>query len=73
MRIGDTVRMTEGPFFGMSGTVVKSSGRRAVLAVVFGTREVQIEIERDWTAAVTPRRRSTSHVENPKPNQRRTG
>lgn len=73
MRIGDTVRMTEGPFFGMCGTVVSSSGHRAVLAVVFGSRAVQVEIERKWTVAVTPRRRSSSRIENPKPNQRRTG
>jgi transcription antitermination factor NusG len=72
MRIGETVRITEGPFFGMRGNVLRSSGRRAVLAVVFGSREVQIEIERAWVVAATPRR-STSRIENPKPNQRRTG
>ena len=73
MRIGETVRMTEGPFFGMQGTVVRSSGRRVILAVVFGRREVQIETERTWVVAIAPRRRSTSRIENPKPSQRRTG
>ena len=73
MKVGDTVRMTEGPFPGMYGTVIISSGHRAVLAVVLGSREVQIEIVRDWIVEATPRRPSMSCVEDPKPNQRRSG
>ena len=73
MKIGETVRMTGGPFPGMYGTIVSSSRRSVVLAVVLGSREVQIEIERDWIVAATPRRRSISCIENPKPSQRRNG
>ncbi len=73
MRIGKTVRMTQGPFLGMHGTVVRSHGRRVVIAVVLGNREVQIEIERDWIEAAVPRRRSASHIENAKLIQRAAG
>ena len=73
MNIGETVRMTEGPFQGMHGTIVSSSRRRVVLAVVLVSREVQIEIEPDWIVAAMPRRRSASRIENPKLSQRRTG
>jgi hypothetical protein len=73
MDIGETVRMTEGPFRGIYGTIVSSSRRRVVLAVVLGSPEVLVEIERDSIVAATPRRRSASRIENPKPSQRRTG
>lgn len=73
MRIGETVRMTQGPFLGMHGTVVKSHRRRVVLAVILENREVQIEMERDWIGAAMPRRQSASHIENPKPAQRAAG
>jgi len=66
MRIGERVRMTEGPFLGMYGAVVSSVRRRVVLAVVLGSREVQIEIERDGIAAITALRQVTSRVENSK-------
>jgi len=73
MRIGKTVRMTQGPFLGMRGTVVRSHRRRVVLAVLLGNSEVQIEVERDWIQAAVPRRRSASHLENPKLVQRAAG
>jgi hypothetical protein len=72
MLIGETVRMTEGPFVGMEGTVVGTFGDRIVLAVVLRTREVQIEIDSDWTNAVTPRRRPASRTADPRTNRRRT-
>ncbi len=73
MRIGNSVRLTEGPFLGMRGTIVSSHRRRVVLAVVLGSREVQIEVERDWIRAALPRRRSASNIENPKLVQRAAG
>ncbi len=73
MRIGETMRMTDGPFLGMDGTIVSSLRNRVVLAVVLGSREVQIEIERDWIAAATPRRRSSSRIENPELSRRAAG
>lgn len=66
MRIGDKVRLTEGPLLGMHGTIVRSLRRRLVLAVVLGDLEVQIEVERDWIAGTTPLRRWASRAENPK-------
>jgi hypothetical protein len=73
MRIGDMVRMTGGPFVGMHGTVVRPVGRRVILALVLGNRQVQIGVEREWTIAATARRRPASRSENPKPSQRRAG
>jgi hypothetical protein len=73
MRIGETVRMTQGPFLGMHGTLVRSHRRRVVLAVVVGNREVQIEIERDWIGATSPRRRSTPRIETSNLAQRAAG
>jgi hypothetical protein len=73
MRIGDRVRMTEGPFLGMQGTMVSSHRRRVVLAVVLGSREVEIEIERDWIGLMSPRRRSTPVIETSRLTQRAAG
>lgn len=66
MRIGRKVRMTEGPFLGMHGTIISLLRRRAVLAVVLGRHEVEVEIERDWIVEATPRPQWTSQVEDPK-------
>ena len=73
MRIGDTVRMTEGPFLGMQGTIVSSHRRRVVLAIVLEGREVQIEIKRDWICVMSPRRRSTPGIETSNLTQRAAG
>ncbi len=63
MKIGDLVRMTEGPFLGMHGKFVTSHGRRVVLAVVLGSREVQLEVDADSIAATFPFRGSTARIE----------
>jgi len=73
MRIGDRVRMTEGPFLGMQGTIVSSHRRRVVLAIVLGSREVQIEIDRNWIGVISPRRRSTTCIEISNLAQRAAG
>jgi hypothetical protein len=71
MIIGETVRMTEGPFLGMEGTVVGSLGQRVILAVILRSRRVQIEIDCDWTIEATPRRRPAARSAVSKPNWRR--
>ncbi len=73
MRIGDTVRMTEGPFVGMQGKIVSSIRRRVVIAVVLESREVQIEIERGWIGATAPPLRSTLRIEFSDLTQRAAG
>ncbi len=73
MRIGDTVRMTEGPFVGMQGKIVSSIRRRVVIAVVLESREVQIEIERGWIGATSPPLRSTLRIEFSDLTQRAAG
>ncbi len=73
MKIGETARITGGPFLGMHGTVVSSLGQRTVLAVAFETREVQVELAHDWIVQATPRRPSMSYAEDPKQNQRKKG
>ena len=73
MRIGNRVRITEGPFLGMQGTIVSSHRRRVVLAIVLGSREVQIEIDCDWIGVMSPRRRSTPDIETSNLAQRRAG
>ena len=73
MRIGDRVRMTEGPFLGMQGTIVSSHRRRVVLAIVLGSREVQIEIDRNWIGVMSPRRRSKPGIEISNLAQRAAG
>jgi hypothetical protein len=72
MRVGEKVCMTEGPFFGMYGTIVISLRGRVVLAIVLGSREVLIEIESSWFSAA-PRRPSISRIENPKLSRRKAG
>jgi transcription antitermination factor NusG len=66
MRIGEKVRVAEGPFLGMYGAIISSLRRRVVVAVALESREVEVEIERDWIVGTTPLRRGTSHIENPK-------
>jgi transcription antitermination factor NusG len=73
MKIGDRVRMTEGPFLGLQGTILSSHRRRVILAVILGSREVEIEIERDWTGVISLRRRSTPAIETSKLTQRAAG
>jgi hypothetical protein len=73
MKIGETIRMTGGPFLGMFGTIVGSFGLRVLLSVVFGNREVEIEIERDWTTSATAQPQPISHVLTSKRRQRRAG
>jgi hypothetical protein len=73
MSIGETVLLTEGPFLGMYGTIVSSLRRRVVVAVVFASREVQVEIDRAWTSAAAPRRRSISRIEISKLSHRTAG
>jgi KOW motif len=65
MKIGDLVRMTEGPFLGMQGTIVSSNRRRVVLAVALGSREVQLEIDADSIGTPFPLRGSTARIEPP--------
>jgi len=72
MRVGEKVCMAEGPFFGMYGTIVSSLRGRVVLAVLLGSREVLVEIERGWISAA-PRRPLISRIENPKLGRRKTG
>ena len=73
MKIGETIRMTGGPFLGMFGTIVGSFGQRAVLSVVLGNREVEIEIERDWTTSATAQPQPISRILRSKRSQRRAG
>jgi transcription antitermination factor NusG len=73
MRIGEKVRMTGGPFSGMPGAIVSLHRRRVVLAVILGSREVQIEIERDWIGVLPARRRSTPGIEASNLSQRAAG
>ena len=57
MRLGEKVRMTEGPFTGLYGTVVRSLRRRVVLAIVVGSRTLRVELDRAWIVPATRRRR----------------
>jgi hypothetical protein len=71
MKSGETARITSGPFLGMHGTLTSSFGQRAVLAVAFETREVQVELAHDWLVQATPRRPSKSYVDDPTQKQRK--
>jgi len=64
MRIGEKVRVTEGPFVGMYGAIISSLRRRVIVAVTLESREVEVEIERDWIVGTTPLKRGASHIEN---------
>jgi transcription antitermination factor NusG len=72
MKIGETVHITEGPFLGMDGLIIGSFQDRVVVTVVLESREIQMEIGRDWIAPVVARR-SITRIENPKASQRKTG
>lgn len=64
MLIGETVRITEGPFVGMEGRVVDFLGRRRVLlAVSLKNRWLHVEIDGTWTMADTPRRPAARSLE----------
>jgi hypothetical protein len=58
MRLGEKVRMTEGPFLGQYGTVVRSLSQRVVLAIAVGDRTLRLELDRAWVVPATRRRRS---------------
>jgi hypothetical protein len=58
MRLGEKVRMTEGPFPGLYGTIVRSVRRRVVLAIVVGSHTLRVELDRAWIVPATRRRRS---------------
>lgn len=73
MSIGETVRMTKGPFLGMYGMIVNTIRGRVVLTVVCGGREFQIEMDRDWTIAAAPHRQPISRIERSKLRQRVAG
>jgi hypothetical protein len=66
MSIGETVLVTEGPFLGVYGTIIGSLRHRVVVAVVCGSREVQVEMARDWTIATPPGDISTLVLKNHK-------
>jgi len=73
MGIGETVRITDGPFVGMYGTIVDKIHSRVVLTLVCGSREFQVEIDRDWTIAAAPHRPPISHIERSNLSQRLAG
>jgi len=73
MRIGEKVRMTGGPFLGMPGTIVSLDRRRVIIAVILESREVQIEVERDWIGVIARRRRSTPGIETSTLTRRAAG
>jgi hypothetical protein len=58
MRLGEKVRMTEGPFFGLQGTVVRALPKRVTLAVVVASRTLRVELDRAGIVPATRRRRS---------------
>ncbi len=73
MRIGDTVRITGGPFLGMDGVVVRPFGRRVILTLLLENRQVQIGVEHEWIIQAKQRRRPRFLSENSKPSERRAG
>lgn len=58
MRLGEKVRMTDGPFLGLYGTIVRSLPQRVVLAIAVGSRTLRVELDRAWVVPATRRRRS---------------
>ena len=57
MRLGQKVRMTEGPFLGLYGTIVQALPQRVVLAIVVGSHTLRVALDRDWVIPATRRRR----------------
>lgn len=62
MRVGDTVRITEGPLVGRQALFAGNEGQRAWIVVELQGRQLDIEMDLNWIGETVPRRRSISGV-----------
>lgn len=63
MRIGDTVRITEGPLVGLQARFEGAAGQRVLLVLELRGRKFNVEMDRHWIVATTPERRSVFGAE----------
>ncbi|HTQ81063.1 MAG TPA: KOW motif-containing protein, partial [Thermoanaerobaculia bacterium] len=58
---GDEVEVIEGPFRGLSGTVLREKGRaRLVVSITFLRQSVAAELDREWLASAQRERGTVS-------------
>jgi transcription antitermination factor NusG len=58
---GESVRVTEGPFAGLYGSVDALLEQRVVIFINLGGRPVKVEMDRDWVER-SPRHKSVSPI-----------
>jgi len=62
MRVQDVIKIIEGPFAGLNGTLVYLTGERAVITLDLPSRQIEVEMDSNWIMTATPDRRSVSNV-----------
>ena len=66
LRIGNIVRITEGPFVGLLGRFAGTAGDQRVSVVVeLRSCELAIELDLNWIAAAPTERKPISRIEAP--------
>ena len=63
LRVGERVRVREGPFAGLVGTLTEVTAEIAVVALKVLDSQVEVEMSPDWTIAA-PKRQPNSRVES---------
>jgi len=65
MHVGDTVRVEQGPLYGLQGVLLRfKGGNRLILNVQMLQRGVAMEVEQSWVVPYTPRGRSSEHFDD---------
>jgi hypothetical protein len=62
MRVQDIIKIIEGPFAGLNGTLVYLTGERAVITLNLPSRQIEVELDSKWIMTAPPDRRSVSNV-----------
>jgi hypothetical protein len=71
--LGNSVIIRAGPFAGIKGRLVKSSGRRMRIAMSSPDEPVQIEMDSSEVFAERPARRTTLRADNIRRRVRKSG
>jgi len=70
VHIGDTVKITGGPFAGRRARLAGTAGQRVSVVVELQGRQLDVEMDPDWIVPVGPERRSASSIEAPGTHKR---
>jgi len=74
LRLGQTVRVLQGPLRGVEGTLVAfKAGHRLVVSVTLLQRSVAVEVDHDWVTPIVAEQSSTNMVGFPTEPNRSSG